>query len=71
MSTNVPLTVWSPSDGNGEYTVGASSFLVDPVTPTSFIVDPAGTLASPIFEVDTGVTLTTIPQTVWQERDDL
>jgi hypothetical protein len=62
MSTNVPVTVWQPNNGDGELSNS---------TPYS-IVDPSGnqlvdTVANVI--IDTGVLFTGKPTTVWSEDD--
>lgn len=62
MSVNVATTVWSPSDGNGEYVQGASQALVDSTSVA--LVDASG-----VALVDDGTTITPVPQTTWQEDD--
>lgn len=62
MATNVPATVWQPTDGNSEYSFTGVDFIVDP--SGAFLVD-----TSSAFIVDTGVTATLIPATVWIEDD--
>lgn len=64
MSTNVPVTVWQPTDGNSEFSTGSAVSIVD--TAAVQLVDTAG-----ISIVDTGVTKTLIPATVWAENDSV
>lgn len=57
-----PDTIWSPTDGNGEYTSPGTSFIVD--TTGTFLVDTIGNNV-----VDTGTDLQAIPNTVWTVDD--
>ena len=57
--TNVATTVWVPNNSQqGEYSVGTAVNLADPVGVS--ILDP-----SSVSIVDTGVTYTQMPNTVW------
>ncbi len=59
---NVPVTVWKPVDGYGDYTSTGVDNIVD--TSGYYLVDQAG-----VFIVDTGLTFTGIPATVWSSND--
>ncbi len=61
---NVPATVYTPSDGNGEMSSTGVFNIVD--TVGTFLVDTVGT-----FIVDTGTTFTQIPATVYVENGSL
>lgn len=63
MPTNVPVTVWQPTDGLSDFSSSGGTFNIDDPSAV-FLVDPSG-----IFIVDTGVTQTIIPGTVWSEND--
>lgn len=62
MATNVPVTLWQPSNGNGEYSVSGVYNIVD--TIADYLVDPLGD-----FIVDTGLLFNRMPTTVWSEDD--
>lgn len=62
MAVNVPATIWRDTDGLGEYANTGVYNIVD--TTATFLTDPSG-----VFIVDTGVTVTTIPATVWRQDD--
>ncbi len=64
MSVNVPATIWHDQSGLVEYGSDGPNDIVD--TADEHLVDTAG-----IQIVDTGVTATLIPATVWQEDDSL
>lgn len=57
-----PDTIWSPTDGNSEYTSPGTSDIVD--TTGAFLVDTVGNNI-----VDTGTDLQLIPDTIWAEDD--
>lgn len=61
---NVPLTIWRPTNGNGEAVTVTQSDIVD--TTGAFLVDTTGA-----FVVDTGVDFNPIPQTVWSQDDSV
>jgi hypothetical protein len=61
MAVNVPATVWRGAD-NSEYSNGSSSNIAD--SSLNQLVDSSG-----VFVVDTGVTQTPVPATVWAEND--
>lgn len=60
--TDIPVTVWKPSDGNGEYIDDSVNDIVDP--SGNFLVDPSGNNI-----VDTGQTFVQTPSTVWISSD--
>lgn len=62
MSNDVPVTIWRPTDGNSEFSIGTTSAIVD--TAAVALVDTTG-----IAVVDTGVDQTIIPATTWSEDD--
>ncbi len=64
MSTDVPVSIWQPTQGNTEFDNTGVYYIVD--TTGTFLVDPSGT-----FVVDTGVTATPIPATVWIGDDSI
>lgn len=64
MSTNVPRTIWQPTNGLSELSNGGVYNIVD--TVVNFLVDPSG-----VFIVDTGVINTLIPATEWAEDDSV
>lgn len=64
MSENVPVTTWQPTSGNGEFSLSGINYIVDNLNNN--LADPTGNLI-----VDTGVTFTQIPTTIWSENDDV
>ena len=64
MSTNVPATVWQPTDGLSNFSSESPNDIVD--TLGNNLVDPSGNQI-----VDTGVVQTFIPATTWAENDSL
>lgn len=64
MSSNVPTTIYTPTDGHGEYAATGTLDIVD--TTGTFLVDTVGNLI-----VDTGITFTQIPATVYVENGSL
>lgn len=64
MATNVPQTVWQPTDGNSDF-LGGGVYNIDDASGV-FLDDPDG-----VFIVDTGVLENLIPATVWTEDDSL
>lgn len=62
MSVSVPVTIWSPTSGNGEYSLTSTAFIDD--TVGVFLVDTVGNSV-----IDTGVVFTIIPVTLWAEND--
>lgn len=57
-----PISVWAPTSGIGEYSLGSTSALVD--TAGIAVVDTAG-----VAIIDTVVVFTDIPKSTWS-RDD-
>lgn len=57
-----PVTIWKPTDGQGEYSTTGVLDIVDP--SGNFLVDPS---ANNI--VDTGQTFTQTPSTIWTTAD--
>lgn len=64
MSTNVPVSVWQPTSGNGEYSLTGVSNIDD--SSGNLLVDP-----SAVQIVDTGVSFTQIPTSIWTENNGL
>lgn len=62
MSQDVPVTVWQPTSGNGEYSFLGVYNIDDP--SGNLLVDP-----SAVQIVDTGVIFTQIPSSIWAEND--
>lgn len=62
MPVNVPVTIWRPTNGNGEAVSVGVSGLVDLTAST--LVDLTG---SPL--VSTGTDFTLVPQTIWTQDD--
>lgn len=62
MATDVPQTVWQPTDGLSEFGNETPNNIVDNLS--NYLVDPSGN-----FIVDTGVIQTLIPSTIWEEND--
>lgn len=58
------VTVWQPTTGNGEFTLGGVFSIADP--SGNLLVDPSGTQI-----VDTGVIFSQIPDTIWTENNGL
>lgn len=58
------VTVWQPTTGNGEFTLGGVFNIADP--SGNLLVDPSGTQI-----VDTGVIFSQIPDTIWTENNGL
>ena len=64
MATNVPVTIWRDTNGLTEYSSEGANDIADPLG--NHLVD---VLNNQI--VDTGVTATPLPATVWTENDAL
>jgi hypothetical protein len=64
MATDVPVTIWQPTDGLSEFSSYTPADIVDP--SGNNLVDPSGNQI-----VDTGVLQTPIPTTVWEEDDSI
>lgn len=62
MATDVPVTIWQPTDGNSDFSYSGVNSIVD--TTGTNLVDTTG-----VQIVDTGVTQTMIPATTWTEDD--
>lgn len=62
MSVNVPVSIWQPTSGNGEYSLSGVYDIYDP--SGGFLVDPSG-----VNIVDTGVIFTQIPSSIWAENN--
>lgn len=63
MTVNVAQTIWNPGGQNeGEYSIGTAVAIVDPSAVA--LVDP-----SAVAVIDTGITYTSIPNTVWSASD--
>lgn len=63
MSTNVPATIWQGGDGT-EYANTGVNNIAD--TAGELFVDTVG-----IEVVDTGVTVTPVPASIWSEDDSI
>lgn len=59
-----PETIWQPTTGNGEYSIGGVYNIADP--SGNLLADPSG-----VEIVDTGVIFTQIPDTIWIEDNSL
>ena len=57
-----PASIWRETSGNYEYKATGLRYIVD--TVGSFLVDPSGNHI-----IDTGVTMTKYPASVWAEDD--
>lgn len=64
MATDVPVTIWQPTDGIGEYVSSAADNIVD--QSGTYLVDPSG-----VFIVSLLTTFQPIPSTVWVEDDSI
>lgn len=64
MATNVPVTTWQDTQGVYEFTGEGVDYIAD--TTGALLVDPSLT-----YIVDTGVSATLIPDTVWREDDSI
>lgn len=64
--TTTAATVWQPArdPSEGEYGQSTAVDIIDPADSSTFLVDP-----SSVNIVDTGVTLTGPPQTIWSSND--
>jgi len=62
MSTNTPISIWRTTDGNTDNVYTGLTFIVD--TDDNNLVDPSGD-----YIIDTGVEMTIIPSSVWEEND--
>jgi hypothetical protein len=62
MSTNVPVTTWRPTSGNGEYVGSGVDYIVDQLGV--FLIDPIG-----VFIVSPTTTFVPVPATTWSEDD--
>jgi hypothetical protein len=62
MTVSVPVTIWAPTDGNGE--MGQSTGATIETESESVLTTEAGTEI-----VIEDASLTTIPATVWVEND--
>lgn len=63
MAVDVPVTIWSPTDGNGEFSNETPRNIVD--TASDNLVDTSGNQI-----VDTGVVFSGVPVTIWAEDDN-
>jgi hypothetical protein len=61
MSNTIQPTVWTSTNGIGEYALSTAATIVDPVSGAT-LVDPTD---STISIVDTGSTYTSINNTIW------
>lgn len=57
-----PVSIWQPTTGNGEYSLTGVNNIDD--ASGNLLVDP-----SSVQIVDTGVTFTQIPSSIWTEND--
>lgn len=64
MSVDLPVTEWQDNSGLIEFGSSGVNDIVD--TLDNNLADPSGNLI-----VDTGVTATLIPSTVWEEVDNV
>lgn len=64
MATNVPVSIWEPVNGLGEYQDANADFVVD--ESGNFLVDP---VTSTIFIVSTDTQYSPLAASTWLEDD--